>query len=874
MSTKYIILLLGLCLYWSQATAQQERYFWKIGLHTGVNSYMGDLSPQFFDFSQNFKNGLQDFRALHYGVSVEYQPSQTFGLQLLVGKHQLNANDRNYSSHPDYNRALNVQTELWDASLLGHLYFDNGRLLSDRSFFAPYLIAGFGLSYFDPYGDLYNNGQRYHYWSDNSIRDRAENDPQANLANRMEQDGIHETALRNLQTEKTAYAPFALHAAAGLGFKFRFGKRWTLQLQGIVRYSGSDFLDDAASFYRTNYPDNVSAYAANPSNESRTLRGSSPNENDWYATASLSVQYSFGRKPLQMEPNILYSNPSRTLNQPIAPVSSMPLPRPDSSTMVQTPPPAPNNTFETPREQSLPPIPTANTLTPTGTPNGNSTVAAWSKEVEDSLHQLQLQQKDLEYQYQRSLKDQQHTAELARQQLQHQLKIEQIQQPSIRQNEQQRYQYELQLQQQHYEHQLEVQRLKHALELEKLKRQTGAKGDTLGQINWPEPPARPSYKGYQPPNLDSLKAVWAQANPAPQNNSPVAPAPRVVRPMPDSLAASTPVLDWTEVKDTSATESRLTDKTPATTNTTATSPSPSIGEETKPVVNMPAGSAVTTELAPSVTDGNNAPTTTGIANPQNNNAVNNSNNTPNNTTISNNATADSPSPLRPRPTFDEGTAERQALQARINALNLQIKDLELEQMRTQNQVPPSLRDTIAQVQRDSIFISSDQAALAEELTSLKRNYRLLTEQLEERNRQNRQQQAQLQTLKDSLNRIPPTAPAKLEAFLKGNIPTYSTKIYFPTGKTNLNLQSKETLLQLLYYLKEYPNVNLEVKGFASASGSASINQRLSLERAWSVANFLTTQGLDKARLKVQGMGILEEGKEALARRAEVFLSLE
>lgn len=305
---KFIYAFIFLLLTTTASIAQQHRYALKIGLHAGLSNYYGDLSNQAWDLPHQFKQPIQDFNFLSYGLSVEYHVSRTFGLRLWGMKSQFKASDRSYESSGTYNRALNVQTDLFDASLLGIVYFDNDLLLRSRAAVSPYFMFGGGLTHFETKGDLLSaDNNRYYYWADNSIRTESESGLNAANAQIIEQDHKYETSLSPLNTEGANYSPITWNVALGLGIKFRLSSRFHLHLEALVRYTGTDYLDDVSGAYRSTYTDNFQAYAANPSNVNRSTRGASPEMNDWYTFVGLSAHYSFGQKTYNIQPSIIYT---------------------------------------------------------------------------------------------------------------------------------------------------------------------------------------------------------------------------------------------------------------------------------------------------------------------------------------------------------------------------------------------------------------------------------------------------------------------------------------------------------------------------------------------------------------------------------------
>jgi outer membrane protein OmpA-like peptidoglycan-associated protein len=67
-------------------------------------------------------------------------------------------------------------------------------------------------------------------------------------------------------------------------------------------------------------------------------------------------------------------------------------------------------------------------------------------------------------------------------------------------------------------------------------------------------------------------------------------------------------------------------------------------------------------------------------------------------------------------------------------------------------------------------------------------------------------------------------------------------VYFGNGKVALDPKYKPQLLQLAEKAKTITAYTIQVKGYASFVGSASLNQKLSEDRANSVTQFLQQQG--------------------------------
>ncbi len=80
---------------------------------------------------------------------------------------------------------------------------------------------------------------------------------------------------------------------------------------------------------------------------------------------------------------------------------------------------------------------------------------------------------------------------------------------------------------------------------------------------------------------------------------------------------------------------------------------------------------------------------------------------------------------------------------------------------------------------------------------------------------------------------------------------------FTAGKADLNDDAKEVLIEVVYLLKNYPNVRMKVVGHTSEEGGAAYNQKLSEKRAKAVADYIISKGIDKSRVQSEGKGSSE-----------------
>ena len=111
--------------------------------------------------------------------------------------------------------------------------------------------------------------------------------------------------------------------------------------------------------------------------------------------------------------------------------------------------------------------------------------------------------------------------------------------------------------------------------------------------------------------------------------------------------------------------------------------------------------------------------------------------------------------------------------------------------------------------------------------------------------------------------------------LKLNIPSNVT---FATNSYQINPALYPTLNELATQMQQHPELVAEVRGYTDSTGSTQLNQRLSQNRAQSVATYLSQHGVAPNRLGAEGYGpsnpVADNGTEAgraQNRRVEVYL---
>lgn len=109
--------------------------------------------------------------------------------------------------------------------------------------------------------------------------------------------------------------------------------------------------------------------------------------------------------------------------------------------------------------------------------------------------------------------------------------------------------------------------------------------------------------------------------------------------------------------------------------------------------------------------------------------------------------------------------------------------------------------------------------------------------------------------------------------------TFDSGILFETNKANLSDEAKTNLEKFAESMKDLAETDITIYGHTDSTGSASVNEKLSLKRAKAVAKELQSNGIDAARIHAEGksytMPVADnataEGR-ARNRRVEVYVS--
>jgi hypothetical protein len=250
-----------------QADDEKKSYLPTIGIGAGILAFHGNIGEN---------KSLSPFSPGSIAFNASIQERIGFiGFSLNVLKGTVSASERSFQ------RNLNFESPILDASFNLIFHFDNGFILPKKSLVAPYISAGIGYVSFQPKADLRDkNGDYYYYWSDNSIRNIPETDIQHKSASKIiTRDYVYETDLpaagdtTNNDNIKYAFNSLTLPLSAGILFKL----------------TPSFHVNIGATYYiaQTDWIDNVSA-------QSRGIRKGA-NTHDSYLYSFVGLNFNIGK---------------------------------------------------------------------------------------------------------------------------------------------------------------------------------------------------------------------------------------------------------------------------------------------------------------------------------------------------------------------------------------------------------------------------------------------------------------------------------------------------------------------------------------------------------------------------------------------------
>jgi len=201
-----------------------------LGLGAGSLKFYGDIL--------DMKYGNPIIGRFAYELSIANDLTDFLRLKLYVLWGQTSANERNSA------RNLNFKSRISTGGLILNYNF-NHLLKKDRTL-SPFVGVGIESLEFHSKTDLYDQyGNKYHYWSDGSLRNLPEDAPNATDAIRIQRDYFYETDLRESNYDGYGKYPERTWAVpVGAGFTMHLSKHLDFVFSSFLHLSFSDLIDN------------------------------------------------------------------------------------------------------------------------------------------------------------------------------------------------------------------------------------------------------------------------------------------------------------------------------------------------------------------------------------------------------------------------------------------------------------------------------------------------------------------------------------------------------------------------------------------------------------------------------------------------------
>ncbi|MCB9170679.1 MAG: SPOR domain-containing protein [Flavobacteriales bacterium] len=200
------------------------------GMEVGMFAFYGDIGSSHAGYDPLLSRVGYRFRA---GTPLTpWLDVTVFGLFGRVG-----ANERGTD------RNLNFESRVTTGGF--QFSYNFLQLLHPDHVVEPYISVGLESVEFVSKTDLFDaQGRRYHYWSDGTIRDLDEHDPNAGLAIQLQRDHTYESDIRELDLDGFGkYAERSWGVPIGVGARMRLGGGFDLRVGTELHLTGTDLID-------------------------------------------------------------------------------------------------------------------------------------------------------------------------------------------------------------------------------------------------------------------------------------------------------------------------------------------------------------------------------------------------------------------------------------------------------------------------------------------------------------------------------------------------------------------------------------------------------------------------------------------------------
>jgi hypothetical protein len=202
-----------------------------IGLGTGLFSFYGDV------YSKHLQSPTVS--RIAYDLSVSQQISENFQFNFYVLFGKLGANERLTQN----NRNINFESQIRAGGI--NIEYNFGHFLPASRTASPYITLGVESFEFLSKTDAYDqNGNKYYYWTDGTIRNIDQSAPNAANAVLLKRDYTYESDIREMNKDGFGkYAERSFAIPLGLGARFKINDYFYFKLGTTMHFTFTDYID-------------------------------------------------------------------------------------------------------------------------------------------------------------------------------------------------------------------------------------------------------------------------------------------------------------------------------------------------------------------------------------------------------------------------------------------------------------------------------------------------------------------------------------------------------------------------------------------------------------------------------------------------------
>jgi len=205
----------------------------KVAAGMGRLGFYGDL------YGKHIQSPLTARMAFDLNISQRLTRYLQLNFNVMFG--QLGANEYLDTRHE------NFQSEIRAGGL--NLLYDFGNFIPDKWTVRPFVSLGVtGFEFLSKTDLLDKNGKTYHYWSDGSIKDKAEGSPEAQFAVDLRRDYTYETDIRERNADGFGkYREAAIAIPFGAGAIMKVTDRVDFKLNFQMFFTTTDYIDGVSN---------------------------------------------------------------------------------------------------------------------------------------------------------------------------------------------------------------------------------------------------------------------------------------------------------------------------------------------------------------------------------------------------------------------------------------------------------------------------------------------------------------------------------------------------------------------------------------------------------------------------------------------------